>query len=47
MTIFAANGVAQTFDYQAGDISYVPAAYGEHIAKKCGRPLTFVHRSLC
>ena len=29
MTIFAANGVAQTFDYQAGDISYVPAAYGE------------------
>ena len=29
VTIFAGTGIAQTFDYQPGDISYVPTAYGE------------------
>ena len=28
MTIFAAASNARTFDYQAGDIGYVPAGYG-------------------
>lgn len=29
VTLFAGTGIAQTFDYQPGDISYVPTAYGE------------------
>jgi hypothetical protein len=28
MTIFAASSNARTFDYQAGDIGYVPASFG-------------------
>jgi hypothetical protein len=28
MTIFAASSNARTFDYQAGDIGYVPAGFG-------------------
>jgi oxalate decarboxylase len=28
MTIFAASATARTFDYQAGDIGYVPASFG-------------------
>jgi oxalate decarboxylase/phosphoglucose isomerase-like protein (cupin superfamily) len=28
MTIFAASSDARTFDYQGGDIGYVPAGYG-------------------
>jgi oxalate decarboxylase/phosphoglucose isomerase-like protein (cupin superfamily) len=28
MTIFAAASNARTFDYQGGDIGYVPAGYG-------------------
>ena len=28
MTIFAAASNARTFDYQAGDIGYVPAGFG-------------------
>ena len=31
MTIFAGTGIAQTFDYQPGDISYVPTAYGKSL----------------
>ena len=30
ITLFAANGNARTFDYQGGDIAYVPASYGLH-----------------
>ena len=29
VTIFAASGTAQTFDYQPGDISYVPTSFGK------------------
>lgn len=29
MTIFASSSNAQTFNYEAGDVSYVPATYGE------------------
>ena len=28
MTIFAAASNARTFDYQAGDVGYVPAGFG-------------------
>ena len=31
MTVFAAAGTAQTFDYQAGDVGYVPFAMGHYI----------------
>ncbi len=31
MTVFAANGVARTFDYRAGDVGYVPFANGHYI----------------
>ena len=29
ITLFAAQGNAQTFDYQAGDIAYIPTGWGE------------------
>ena len=29
ITIFAASSNAQTYDYQAGDISYIPASFGK------------------
>lgn len=29
ITLFASSGNAQTFDFQPGDIGYVPASYGE------------------
>jgi oxalate decarboxylase/phosphoglucose isomerase-like protein (cupin superfamily) len=28
MTIFAASSDARTFDYQGGDVGYVPAGFG-------------------
>lgn len=28
MTLFASSGNARTFNYQAGDVSYIPATYG-------------------
>ncbi|EIM91694.1 uncharacterized protein STEHIDRAFT_182922 [Stereum hirsutum FP-91666 SS1] len=31
MTVFAAESNARTFDYQAGDIGYVPAALGHYV----------------
>ncbi|KAF8702901.1 hypothetical protein AX14_014336 [Amanita brunnescens Koide BX004] len=31
MTIFASQSTAQTFDYQAGDIGYIPASYGHYV----------------
>ncbi|KAI0342831.1 oxalate decarboxylase [Trametopsis cervina] len=31
VTLYAADGNARTFDYQAGDISYIPASYGHYI----------------
>ncbi|MFF2479553.1 oxalate decarboxylase family bicupin [Paenibacillus sp. NPDC058071] len=31
MTVFAGNGAARTFDYRAGDVGYVPFAYGHYI----------------
>ena len=31
MTVFAGNGTARTFDYRAGDVGYVPFAWGHYI----------------
>lgn len=31
MTVFAAEGKARTFNYQAGDVGYVPFAMGHYI----------------
>jgi len=31
MTIFAASSDARTFDYQDGDIGYVPAGFGHYV----------------
>lgn len=31
MTVFAANGTARTFDYRAGDVGYIPFAFGHYI----------------
>jgi oxalate decarboxylase len=31
MTVFASNGTARTFDYQAGDVGYVPFAMGHYV----------------
>jgi oxalate decarboxylase len=31
MTVFAGNNAARTFDYRAGDVGYVPFAYGHYI----------------
>ena len=29
ITLFAASGNARTFDYQGGDIAYIPGSYGK------------------
>jgi oxalate decarboxylase len=31
MSVFAPNGTARTFDYRAGDVGYVPFAYGHYV----------------
>lgn len=31
ITLFAAQGNARTFDYQAGDVAYIPPSYGHYI----------------
>src|SRR6266566_7274844 len=31
MTVFASGGKARTFDYQAGDVGYVPFAMGHYV----------------
>lgn len=28
MTLFASSGNSRTFDYQPGDVSYIPASFG-------------------
>ena len=42
MTIFAGTGIAQTFDYQPGDISYVPTAYGHYVENTGNTTLRFL-----
>ncbi|TBU23815.1 oxalate decarboxylase [Dichomitus squalens] len=42
VTIFAGTGIAQTFDYQPGDISYVPTAYGHYVENTGNTTLRFL-----
>jgi oxalate decarboxylase len=42
MTLFAAEGHARTFNYQAGDVGYVPFAMGHYIQNTGEEPLCFL-----
>ncbi|HZC18985.1 MAG TPA: cupin domain-containing protein, partial [Rubrobacteraceae bacterium] len=42
MTVFASGGKARTFDYQAGDVGYVPFAMGHYIENTGDEPLVFL-----
>jgi oxalate decarboxylase len=42
MTVFAAEQRARTFDYQAGDVGYVPFAMGHYIENTGDTPLRFL-----
>jgi oxalate decarboxylase len=41
MTVFAANGTARTFNYRAGDVGYIPKAYGHYIQNTGDQSLWF------
>ncbi|TBL81078.1 oxalate decarboxylase family bicupin [Paenibacillus thalictri] len=42
MTVFGGNGVARTFDYRAGDVGYVPFAFGHYIQNTGDETLWFL-----
>lgn len=42
MTVFASGGKARTFDYQAGDVGYVPFAMGHYIENTGNEPVRFL-----
>ena len=42
MTVFASSGKARTFDYQGGDVGYVPFAMGHYIENTGDEPLRFL-----
>lgn len=42
MTVFAGNGIARTFDYSAGDVGYVPFAFGHYIQNTGDKSLWFL-----
>ncbi|GAB3839090.1 oxalate decarboxylase [Micromonospora andamanensis] len=42
MGVFAASAAARTFDFQAGDVGYVPFAYGHYIENTGDEPLVFL-----
>jgi oxalate decarboxylase len=42
MTVFASGGKARTFDYQAGDVGYVPFAMGHYIENTGEETLAFL-----
>jgi len=42
MTVFASAGAARTFNYQAGDVGYVPFAMGHYILNIGNEPLRFL-----
>jgi oxalate decarboxylase len=42
MGVFAASGTAGTFDFQAGDVGYVPFAMGHYIENTGNGPLRFL-----
>jgi len=42
MTLFAAQGNARTWDFQAGDVGYVPAFYGHYVENTGNTTLKFL-----
>jgi oxalate decarboxylase len=42
MGVFGASGQARTFDFQAGDVGYVPFAMGHYIENTGSQPLRFL-----
>ena len=42
MTVFASGGKSRTFDYQAGDVGYVPFAMGHYVQNTGDETLTFL-----
>ncbi|MGP3780798.1 oxalate decarboxylase family bicupin [Bacillus sp. 4A_MP3] len=42
MTVFASDGHARTFNYQAGDVGYVPFAMGDYVENLGDEPLVFL-----
>lgn len=42
MGVFAGSGLNRTFDFQAGDVGYVPFAYGHYIENLGDMPLKFL-----
>jgi oxalate decarboxylase len=42
MTVFASGGKARTFDYQAGDVGYVPRAMGHYVENTGDETLIFL-----
>jgi oxalate decarboxylase len=42
MTVFASGGKARTFDYQGGDVGYVPFAMGHYVENTGDHPLRFL-----
>ena len=42
MTVFASGGMARTFDYQAGDVGYVPFAMGHYVENTGDETLRFL-----
>jgi oxalate decarboxylase len=42
MTVFASSGKARTFDYQAGDVGYVPFAMGHYVENMGDETLRFL-----
>ena len=42
MGVFAASGQARTFDFQAGDVGYVPYAMGHHIENTGSTAMRFL-----
>jgi oxalate decarboxylase len=42
MGVFGASAQARTFDFQAGDVGYVPFAMGHYIKNTSSQPLRFL-----
>ena len=42
MTVFASGGKSRTFDYQAGDVGYVPRDMGHYVENTGEEPLVFL-----
>jgi oxalate decarboxylase len=42
MTVFASSGKARTFNYQAGDVGYVPFAMGHYVENIGDEPVRFL-----